>query len=83
MSLGTALRDCPTTATPPTAGEVSNVILVRPSRPVEVVHDGRWVKGWLEAYRATGGAGECVCATGPHRACSTCNDEGEDEVGYL
>ena len=30
------------------------VILARPSRPVEVPHDGRWVTGWLEAYRRDG-----------------------------
>ena len=30
------------------------VALARPSRPVEVLHDGRWVTGWLEAYRRDG-----------------------------
>jgi hypothetical protein len=25
--------------------------LANPSRPVEVLHDGAWVSGWLEAYR--------------------------------
>jgi hypothetical protein len=33
---------------------VSTVVLARPSRPVEVLHDGRWVSGWLEAYRRDG-----------------------------
>jgi hypothetical protein len=26
-------------------------MLANPSRPVEVLHDGAWVNGWLEAYR--------------------------------
>jgi hypothetical protein len=26
-------------------------VLANPSRPVQVLHDGRWVSGWLEAYR--------------------------------
>jgi hypothetical protein len=29
-------------------------MLARPSRPVEVLHEGRWVSGWLEAYRRDG-----------------------------
>ena len=33
---------------------MSAVILARPSRPVEVLHDGRWVPGWVEAYRRDG-----------------------------
>ena len=30
------------------------VVLAHPSRPVEVLHDGRWLPGWLEAYRRDG-----------------------------
>jgi hypothetical protein len=26
-------------------------LLANPSRPVQVLHDGDWVSGWLEAYR--------------------------------
>jgi hypothetical protein len=26
-------------------------MLANPSRPVEVLHEGAWVAGWLEAYR--------------------------------
>jgi hypothetical protein len=26
-------------------------MLANPSRPVQVLHDGQWVGGWLEAYR--------------------------------
>jgi hypothetical protein len=33
---------------------MSAVVLARPSRPVEVLHEGRWVTGWLEAYRRDG-----------------------------
>jgi hypothetical protein len=30
---------------------MSSVILARPSRPVEVLHNGAWVTGWLKTYR--------------------------------
>ena len=29
-------------------------MLARQSRPVEVLHERRWVSGWLEAYRRDG-----------------------------
>jgi hypothetical protein len=30
---------------------LSTVILASPPQPVEVLHNGAWVTGWLEAYR--------------------------------
>jgi hypothetical protein len=34
--------------------DMNAVMLAIPSRPVEVLHGGRWVTGWLEAYRHDG-----------------------------
>jgi hypothetical protein len=28
-----------------------STVLANPSRPIEVLHDGQWVSGWLEASR--------------------------------
>jgi hypothetical protein len=33
---------------------LATAALTRPSRPVEVLHGGVWLPGWLEAYRRDG-----------------------------
>jgi hypothetical protein len=50
---------------------MSSVILARPSRPVEVLHNGAWVTGWLETYRRDDEGWRGMAATAPNPAPGT------------
>ena len=40
----------------PTLDGMAGTVVLDNPRPVEVLHDGRWLHGWLKAYRRDGDA---------------------------